>query len=275
MIVCLGSFLVVVPSLMTAVSAQGKSIEVTYTFDLSDTGAEPGDIISYLPGIGLKRADETSASQIFGVLQTEDSPLLVYKRVDNSGKPIVRNGISEVNVTTLNGEIKPGDQITSSEVAGKGQKGTSSGYVLGIALEGFKDTPDAPKLKFTQDKTKEQKTVSVGKIPVSVKIEYAEISGARSSLRLLGYINAALFRSVKDPEKFILIIRYVIAGLVLIGSLAFAFLNFAKSLPKSIEAIGRNPLSEKAIRTAMAMNIGLTIGIAVVAVAGAVLIIVI
>ncbi|MHB8871386.1 MAG: beta strand repeat-containing protein [Candidatus Doudnabacteria bacterium] len=46
-------------------------------------------------------------------------------------------GQLSVKVNLDGGDIKPGDYITVSSVAGVGKKATSSGYVVGIAMEGY------------------------------------------------------------------------------------------------------------------------------------------
>jgi hypothetical protein len=49
--------------------------------------------------------------------------------------PIVSQGIAYVKCNSENGKIKKGDLITSSSKTGEGMKATSSGLVIGVALE--------------------------------------------------------------------------------------------------------------------------------------------
>ena len=170
----------------------------------------------------------------------QDKPLLVYKSLDQKGKPVVRAGIAYVNVSNAaGGTIKKGDYITSSEKPGVGQKSTISGYVLGVALGDL--------------------TGASGKIPVAVRIEYAELTNTRSVLRLLDYFNLAAFQSVQNPERASQFVKYGSAGLIVVASLILSFLIFARSIGKSIEAIGRNPLAKSAIQLSLIINAALTI----------------
>jgi F0F1-type ATP synthase membrane subunit c/vacuolar-type H+-ATPase subunit K len=93
-------------------------------------------------------------------------------------------------------------------------------------------------------------------------VEYAEISNARTLARMFNYVTGDLFKNVRDPGQFPFVIRYFVAGFIMLLSLTFAFLNFSRSVPKAIEAIGRNPLA----RTAIMVSLGVTIGLAVVTV---------
>lgn len=228
--------------------AQSQGIEVTSVYEVADTEATEGDIL-IVNEKGLVRANIGFDNKMFGVVQ--DNPLLVY-RSETKGKPIVRSGIAQVNVTTLNGPIKYGDYITSSAIPGKGQKALESGYVIGIALASFtgEGTPqvDGPRGK-----------VASGKIPVAIRIEYTELTNPRFAGRLFGFIGTAFLENVSDPKQIGLLIRYIAAGLIVLLSFTFGFLTFSRSIAKSIEALGRNPLAKSTIQLSMIINIGLLV----------------
>ena len=228
-----------------------QSIEVTSIYPIIDKEAVDGDILTTDTG-GLKRTIRSFDNKMFGVLQ--DNPLLVYQNRDTKGKPVVRSGIAQVNVTSINGSIKYGDYITTSNNSGKGQKASESGYVLGIALAKF----DSAK---------------PGQIPVAIRIEYAELSSPRFAGRLFGFIGAAFLENVKDPKNFGNIIRYIAAGLIILLSFTFSFLTFSRSISKSIEALGRNPLAKNAIQLSMVINIVLLVVTAIIGIIASILII--
>lgn len=243
-------------SFVPSAHAQVTSVDVTYSYPAIDPAAEDGDIL-FSSNQNLNRADSPYSNRIFGVLQK--NALLVYRNVDDKGQPVSRAGISQVNVTTLNGPILKGDYITSSAVPGKGQKANQSGYVLGIALEGFSG-------EGSQTINYQGRTTAVGKIPVALRIEYAEIDTARSVNRLLEYINSALFKNLQDPEKFIQIVRYIAAGLIILISLGISFVTFSRALAKGVEGIGRNPLAKNAIQFSIIISAALTAAIALIGV---------
>lgn len=239
-----------------------RGIEVTSTYQVADAEALEGDILSATEK-GLVRSSIGFDNKMFGIITSQ--PLLVY-RTETPGQPVVRSGITEVNVTTLNGSIKFGDYITSSQIAGKGQKASESGYVVGIALSSF-DGANATQIQGPRG------TVASGKISVAIRIEYAELTNPRFAGRLFGFLGTTLLENVSDPKQAGGAIRVIAAGLVLLLSSTFAFLVFARSIPKSIEAIGRNPLAKSTIQFSMIINIILLIVTGVIGIVASILII--
>lgn len=211
------------------------SIEVSTLHPINDSGAVVGDILS-LTDQGLVRSKTTADIHLFGVMQ--ENPIIVWRESPTaSGSAVARNGIVDVNVTEAEGPIKTGDYVTSSEEAGKGKKAIRSGYVIGQAMA------DA----------------AGGKVPISMRIEYAEVTTPRSANRLMEMLGATFFKNVQDPSKFAEVVRYILAAIVVLISFLFGFLTFSRSIPKSIEAIGRNPLSRNPILLSIGINVFLTI----------------
>lgn len=241
---------------------QGQGIEVTSVYEITDPNAVEGDIVT-ITEKGVVRANIGFDPKMFGVIQ--NFPLLVY-RTEVKGKPIIRSGVAEIGVTTFNGPIKYGDYITSSLIPGKGQRAAESGYVLGIALGAF-DGSGGQTINGPNGK------VALGKIPVAIRIEYAEISNPRFVGRLFSFIGAAFLENIVDPKKFGDIIRFGAAALVLLLSFTFGFLTFSRSILKSIEAIGRNPLAKNTIQFSMILNIILLLATGLVGIIASVLII--
>ncbi|MBI2020459.1 hypothetical protein HYS94_03470 [Candidatus Daviesbacteria bacterium] len=241
---------------------QPQGIEVTSIYEISDAEAVDGDILS-LDQSGLVRSDIGFDNKMFGVIQ--EQALLVYQ-TPTEGKPVVRSGIAQVNVTTLNGPIAEGDYITSSQILGKGQKATESGYVLGIALEGF-DGQGAPTVDGPSG------PVASGKIRMAIRIEYAELTNPRFAGRLFSFIGTALLENISDPRQFGNIVRYIAAGLIILLSFSFGFLTFSRSIAKGIEAIGRNPLAKNTIQLSIIINIVLLVLTGVIGIVASILII--
>lgn len=226
--------------------------EVTTIYQIADKDAVDGDLLSSSV-LGLVRSGSIYDRSLFGVLNSH--PLLLY-RSGEEGQPVIRSGLAEVNVTGLGGPISVGDYITSSEIPGKGQKASDSGYVIGVALEPFNGTQNQQ-----------------GKIRVAVKIEFAEINAPRFINRLFGYIGRSLLQNVNDPQKLGDLIRYIAAGVIVLLSFTFAFLTFSRSVVRSIEAIGRNPLARHTIQLTLILNLILMVVTAIIGVVASVMII--
>lgn len=251
-------------SLVTSAHAQ---LEIAETYDLP-AGAVDGDILSFNDQ-GIVLSSKENDEKIFGVVET--SPLVAYRRQDNTGTPVIRSGTADVNVTTVNGPIKVGDFITSSVIPGKGEKSKISGYIIGVAMENFSEAQGEEIDYNPPSGTGQSKKVRAGKISVALKIEYSEITTARSANRLFDAINAAFFRNVQDPERFVNIIRYLLAGLAVVISFLIGFFTLARTMPKGIEALGRNPLARNTIQFGIILNIIFTIGIALTGIAAAII----
>lgn len=247
---------------LPASAQQSQGLEVTAVFETADKDAIEGDILKTTDK-GLVRADIGFDPKMFGVIQQQ--PLLVY-RTETKGQPVVRSGIAQVNVTTLNGPIKYGDYITASTILGKGQKALESGYTLGVALAAFTGEGttqiDGPRGK-----------VASGNIPVAIKIEYTELTSPRFAGRLFGFIGSAFLENVSDPKQIGMIIRYIAAGLVVLLSFTFGFLTFSRSIAKSIEALGRNPLAKSTIQLSMIINIALLVITGIIGIVASILVI--
>lgn len=241
---------------------QSQGIEVTSVYEIASEKAGEGDIVKATDK-GLVLTDIGFDNKIFGIIA--EQPLLVY-RTDTKGKPVVRSGVVQVNVTTLNGPIKYGDYITSSSIAGKGQKAVESGYTLGMSLGSFTgegaEQIDGPNGK-----------VASGKISVAVRIEYTELTNPRFAGRLFGFIGTSLLENVSDPKQIGAVVRYLAAGIIVLLSFTFGFLTFSRSIIKSIEALGRNPLAKSAIQLSMVINIALLVVTGIIGIVASILII--
>lgn len=247
----------------SSVHAQNQWLEATSVFEVTDTDALEGDIL-VAKDTGLVRADRGFDNKMFGVIQ--EQPILVYRNIDVKGKPVIRSGVTSVNITTLNGAIKYGDYITSSPIQGKGQKASESGYVLGIALGTF-DGSGAQQIDGPNGK------VASGKLPVAIRVEYAELTNPRFAGRLFGFIGSSFLENVNDPKKFGNTVRFIAAGLVVLLSFTFGFLTFSRSIAKSIEALGRNPMAKSTIQLSMIINIALLVVTGIIGIVASILII--
>ncbi len=259
----LSTFYILHSTFYIPIRAQTPGLEVTSVYEIADTEASEGDIM-VAADKGLLRAAKSFDNKIFGVIS--EKPVLVYRDQDTKGKPVIRSGIADVNVTTLNGPIKYSDYVTSSSILGKGQKASESGYVIGVALAEFSgdgaEEVDGPNGK-----------VKLGKIPVAIRIEYAELTNPRFAGRLFGFVGQSFLENVNDPKKFGNVVRYIAAGLVVLLSFTFGFLTFSRSIAKSVEAIGRNPLAKSTIQLSMIINIALLILTGIIGIVASILII--
>jgi hypothetical protein len=75
-------------------------------------------------------------SSMVGVITDKPSVSIDIEDMENR-RFLMTSGRSLAKVAAINGNIKAGDPITSSEIKGVGQKADKDGFVLGVALEDF------------------------------------------------------------------------------------------------------------------------------------------
>lgn len=231
------------------IHAQNSGINVSSGYEIADPEAVTGDILVYT-NEGLKRTTTAYDKDTFGVL--DEGAIFTLETDSTTEKPVTTSGIAQVNVTSAGGAIKTGDRITTSSIAGKGQKAIISGIVLGVAMADY-DGPSG----------------QVGQIPVTIAPTYLETTSARSTVQLFDKVGSSIFQNAQDPRNFGQLLRYFVAGLVALTGFVSSFLTFSGSVPKSIDAVGRNPLAKNSIYFAMGVNIVFSITITIIGIGAA------
>lgn len=218
---------------------------------INEKTVRDGDIISATQN-GYKLSTYAYDPSIFGVVST--TPAVLIK--DNSGKNslVLTSGKTLVRVSTINGAIKKNDLITSSSIAGAGQKADLNGYILGIALEDYSNSnPNA-----------------VGKILVSIDPHYNATFVAVKT-NLIQNIKSIAAAPTLSP---LTTLRYILAALIAIASFVLGFIYFGRIARAGVEALGRNPLASRMIQLGIVLNVALTAGIILVGVGIAYLILI-
>ncbi len=181
--------------------------------------------------------------QILGIV-SRDAGIIITSNEGTNSVPVISNGTVYVLVSTQQGNIKKGDIITSSTIAGVAVKAIKSGYILGYALEDYSE-PDAKK---------------IGKIAVDLNLHYFN---SRSTLAgtLTDIFKIALLPTKDAPTP---LFKYIVAALVVLGSFALGFLSFGRTAAKGVEALGRNPAASAMIHLGIILNVIIVIVIILV-----------
>lgn len=238
--------------------AQFGDTAVAKTYLISGKTAEFGDLISFdRTTQTFHLAQEIGDPNLFGVVVT--SPTIVL-RTSTEGVPLVNSGEVYMQVTTVNGPISAGDYITSSPIPGKGQKADpSTSFIVGTALDSFPavstDTP-ATVSTSTVDGSSIRVLLAIG--PRSVDSEGSSGTGdatgdPTTSVDILG---------VSTPLATL--IKYILAALVVTGSIYVAFRNFGSNMKDSIISVGRNPLAKTSIQSMVVLNTVLIVFVSIV-----------
>lgn len=243
-------FLVQIVAHASTVSAQGIQFNIARTIVIDDPSAVDGDIMSLATKKEtLVRSVKTGDERMFGVLIA--NPVIVYRTL--STLPVARDGEATVNVTTLGGPIEVGDYITSSPIAGKGQKAEGlAGYMVGVALSNF----DGSNASASADLN--GKKYAIGRVKINVGIGPASPVITKAAGGLLGTLRqfaTAIMFNISTSKQAERIIRYILAVLIAIIIIYISYRTFGRNVTKGIEAIGRNPLAKGPIQAMITLNI--------------------
>ena len=261
-IASLAVFLVSFPALVipSTTYAQFGDTTIAKTYLISGEKVEFGDLVSFDRATQtFHLTSEESDQNLFGVVVT--NPAIVL-RTSTEGVPLVNSGEVSVQVTTVNGPISAGDSITSSSIPGKGQRADfSTSFIVGTALDSF---PTLPTSTTTVVSTS---TVDGGLIRVLLAIgpKSADAEGSAGTGDATGDPTAGLLNVLGVSTPLATLIKYMLAALVVIGSIYVAFRSFGSNMKDSIISVGRNPLAKASIQSMVVLN---TVLIVLVSLAG-------
>lgn len=241
----LGLFCVLVFVSQTAVNAQESqniSLGIANYVPIEGDNVQNGDIISSNDkGYFLSKAPYDPL--VIGVVSTKPAVSLNLVAEDSSTYPVVTSGNVEVNVTSINGDIKEGDFIASSVVPGAGMKAKQTGYVIGRALEPYINSD--PKV--------------VGSINIALNLHYS-YSSDKTANSLKDILSLSILASYESPSA---VFKYVVAGVVILLSFILGVVSFGRVANTGVEALGRNPLAGKMIQMGIVLNVLITLAIIV------------
>lgn len=236
-------------------------------FYLLDKSARQGMLVSLSKNPDtVQPADTSNAPSLVGVIGSNDSNF----DVQNDQVNVRTDGVADVLVTTIYGNIQIGDRISPSSILGFGAKQTQSGWIAGTAQGSLSpSTPHAVKTTITENNGK-HRTVYAASIPVLIKVAYipetaqAQDSALPANLQRLANTIAGKNASVMAVVFgfLLLIIGFVIAALITTASVR-----------NGLSAISRQPLAKPHIVRQMFRSFAMALGILLFAVIGSMAII--
>lgn len=228
-------------SLVMPSFAQVFDLGVAIPLRIKESGVEDGSIVC-TDGDDYLLCKTPYAPEMFGVVSETPTAEFVNRADLVTSFSVITSGRAFVRVSTVNGNIAPGDLITSTTTPGVGAKATKNGYMIGVALEGYENSD----------------TSATGLITVSVKIHPSlNIQGVGENL--FETLRAGLSVPFLDPLSAL---RYFAAAVIVTASFVVGFVYFGRVAKAGVEAIGRNPLAGARIETTVIMHVVLTIAIA-------------
>ena len=200
----------------------------------------PGALVSISPQdtASVELAARTNVNRLIGVVS--GSPLIVLNATELSSVTVVTGGVTDVLVSDYNGQVKAGDKITASPIAGVGQKATESATIIGTARNDVTRQGGVTKTITDAGKTR---TITINLVSVQVGVSSYAVPQQGSIVPdfVQDFANRVAGHEVPAIRVFI---AMAIALLIFVGVIAVMH----ASVRSSIASIGRNPLSASSIR---------------------------
>jgi hypothetical protein len=224
------------------------------SFATSDSNVTAGAIMSLKKDAPntAQLATRDTAQQLLGIVGTD--PLIELTDSDKS-VPVVTSGVSGGLVSDINGDVKTGDKITASPIAGVGMKATTSSMIVGTAQADLSSV--SPTTRTIKDQSGKDQQVKVGTVPIQVNVTF--FATADDSASFLPSFLRDFARTVAGKE--VSPIRVIIAAVLLVASFVSIAVLLYASVRSSIISIGRNPLSEGSVRKSLFQIGGISVAI--------------
>lgn len=216
------------------------TLGVAHMVEVAKKDVADGSILSS----GSKGAVQTVIpydSQTLGVV-SRDAAIIFNTATAKNIVPVISTGMVYVLVSSRDGDIKKGDLLTSSTIPGVAVRANKEGFVLGSAMEDYSN----------HDKKK------IDKIAANLDLHYFN-SKPTFPGTLSDVFKLVLLPTKEGPNPMF---KYIMAGLVVLGSMILAFLSFGRAAAKGVEALGRNPAASKIIHLGIIFNVTIVVAIA-------------
>lgn len=251
---CLVGMALAMPVLGSAVyvSAQQGNSAIAQQFQTSTSDITPASLVS----IEKENPDSVELSslanpdRLAGVVSND--PLIELSNGE-SGVRVVTGGMTVLLVSDLNGTVETGDKITASPILGVGMKATSAAVVVGTAQASLKNVQTES--RDVQDRDGKTRSVKIGIVPVQVSVAFYSPDNKKDSAFVPPFLQSL---ANKVTGKNVSPVRVLVAALILLLMFLSITVLLYSSVRSSIISIGRNPLSESAVRKSLG-EVGLSV----------------
>jgi hypothetical protein len=216
---------------------------ISQGFTTRQTDLQPGSLVSGDPVSKdeVRAADINSANRLVGVVAQK---AVIEVEPDKQKVQVVTSGVAQTLVSDLNGEIKKGDAVTASPVAGVGMKTRGGVQIAGVALNDMQQ--ESATERTIQDREGKSTTIHVGRVDLLVNVAYYPTPDQETIIpSFLQQFAATVAGKDVSAVRVLTALAVVLIGLAGAGVLLYA------SVRSSIISIGRNPLSEHAVRKSL------------------------
>lgn len=242
------------------VAAQLANISHSYKTNAS---IQTGFLVSLEPDRSdyVVPATIENADRLFGVAVDANKSLLAADS-DTGKVQVATSGSVIAYVSTLNGDIKPGDQIAVTPFEGIGAKSTPGGQVVGLAQTGLNKKTAGAVDKTITDNKKQGHHMYVGLVRLNIGVTTAALSSSTNLNGLQRVTKSLTGHSVPT-------VRIAVSMTILVVALLAIITLMYTSIYGGIIAIGRNPLAKYAVLRILISILSMAFFMALVAIGAA------
>lgn len=231
-------------------AAGAASANISHSYSASGT-IKVGSLVSLDPARSgaVVPSNVNNGSKLLGIAVDGNDSLVALDATPGSVQ-VATTGIASALVSTLNGDIKVGDQIGVSPFNGVGMKSEPGTRIIGLAQTDFSGSTPGATEEQVKDKTGKTRTIRIGYARVDIAISN-DTTTVPSNLNSLQKLAKSLTGRTLPTERVILSLAVVIIAMLSLVTLVYA------SIYGSIVSIGRNPLAKYAVFRTLGSVLGL------------------
>jgi hypothetical protein len=245
--------------LMGLSPAGASSANISHSYS-SSTTIPNGSLVSLDPTRSnyVVLSNTENGTQLLGIAVASDDSLIAVDSGDGQVQ-VATSGTASTLVSTIDGTINVGDQVSVSPFNGLGMKSAPGAHVIGLAQTSFNNKTAGITTQTVTDKSGNATKIDVGYIKLGIAIGTASTQGSDDQLNGLEKLSKSITgHTVSSIRVLISLIIAVVAFLALV-TLIYA------SIYGSIISIGRNPLAKYAVFRTLSSVLGMVILTALIA----------
>lgn len=222
--------------------AEAVSANISHSYK-STSVLTQGSLVSLDPNRSnyVEPANTGNGSRLMGIVVIGNDSLLAVNDNQGASVQIATSGNAAVLVSTVNGDIGLGDQVSVSPFNGVGMKAAPGAQIIGLAQTRLAASTPGISSQTVTDKGGKPRQIQVGVVQVGIAIRQNPASQGSEQLTGLQKVAKNLTGHTVSTARILAAL-----GVATISILALVTLIYA-SIYSSILAVGRNPLAKYAV----------------------------
>ena len=236
------SVIIVALGAISLASADAASADLSRAYHTS-VSIHNGSIVSLDPQHSgyVEPATTDNGARLVGVIVASQDSLLAIDTA-NSTVQVAISGSVNALVSSVNGNIKVGDQISVSPFDGVGIEAVPGNHVIGVAQTAFDSSTEGATTEPVKDKSGVTHQLKIGYVRLAIAISNGSGTGLGGSQA--NFLQKLIKSLTGHTISTVRILLSLVVGMVVLVSLVT--LIYA-SIHGSIISVGRNPLAKSAI----------------------------